>query len=75
MTPQEKAQELITKYESFFSIAFSQAGSILRKEKIKQCAIIAVDEILFYLNNTKERCQNWPAFEYYQSVKQEIEKL
>ena len=56
MTAKEKAIELIRK---FYSIGAIQC---------KQCALIAVDEILLgYMGN--------PKVKYWQEVKQEIEKL
>jgi hypothetical protein len=59
MTPKERAKDLVGK----FSIAFIA----------KQCALIAVDEILYSLEyNT---WQNREILEYYEAVKQEIEKL
>ena len=65
MTPKEKAEELMYKY---VWIAYS-----LDKYHQKKCALIAVDEIIHYLEITlgvdKED------FEYWYEVKQEIEKL
>jgi hypothetical protein len=63
MTPKEKAKELVDKmYWHFRTIADSDI--------CKQCALIAVDEIIkeHYPQDIK-RC------EYWQEVKQEIEKL
>ena len=71
MTPKEKADELIRKMTVDFSIEFEQS---------KLCALIAVDEILnnclfeiyyscgFLTLETKHK-------EYWQEVKQEINKL
>jgi len=61
MTPKEKAKELVDKFKlkhKFFTNSFI-------KTTAKQCALIAVDEIL------KLRT----AISYWQEVKQEIEKL
>jgi hypothetical protein len=62
MTPQEKAQELVEKFNKneklFHSIDFYQA---------KQCALIAVNEIL-------DVCKTYLS-PYYLEVKKEIEKL
>ena len=59
MTPKEKAQELVNKYLQVYDGRVIQA---------KQCALIAVDEILsaigFNIND-----------EYWFEVKQELEKL
>lgn len=62
MTPKEKAKELVLKYYLLIpmnTISFA-----------KQCALIAVDEILnlYWLHDKK-------GFDYWQEVKQEIEKL
>lgn len=69
MTPKEKAQELINK---FIEPAKSYYSDIEWKEKnykARQCAIIAVDEILnAHLFDLDEK-------EYWQQVKQEIENL
>jgi len=61
MTPKDKAKELIKKYS-----LLSWKGKEFEFEYYKQCALIAVDEILNkdYYNN-----------EYWQEVKNEIEKL
>lgn len=80
MTPKEKAQELVGKY------VFFAKGKILFQltmESAKQCALIAVDEIIeatnmyqFGISNDKEsippKVVNHP---YWQEVKQEIEKI
>lgn len=65
MTPKEKADELIRKYYSIGAI------------EVKQCALIAVDEIInsnpfesmTFLNGLRSKVPYW------QEVKQEIEKL
>jgi hypothetical protein len=63
MTPKEKAIELV---DSYFTIIDGQVEFKL----IKQCALIAVDEIIKTMH---------PEFgdpiEYWQEVKQEIENL
>lgn len=60
MTPKEKAEELVEKYDETLTYLES-------KSKAKQCALIAVDEILSLL---------WCAdLEYWNKVKKEIEKL
>lgn len=66
MTPKDKAQELVDKF------GFSFSGIVFNDENFetlgKQCALIAVDEILaiVYLEHQEE---------YWEQVKQEIEKL
>lgn len=72
MTPKQKAKELVDKYDSTLTYLES-------KSKAKQCALIAVDEMIIqngelYLNGTDNiyyRKINNFLFE----VKQEIEKI
>ena len=62
MTPKEKAEDLVLKY------------SILKdghNDLVKQCALIAVDEI----QNTKAVYANDVEYDYWEEVKNEIEKL
>ena len=64
MTQKEKAEELLLKY------------SILKdghNHLVKQCALIAVDEIINALE--EHSWQNLKIINYYQEVKTEIEKL
>jgi hypothetical protein len=60
MTPKEKAIYLVNKFLQIYDGRVSKA---------KQCALIAVDEILWLLNH------NQIDTDYYKEVKQEIEKL
>jgi len=68
MTPKEKAKELIGKYVFLTVKDFSDKNF----EQTKQCALIAVDEAIeeSYLVD-KTYCRQ----EYWEEVKQEIEKL
>jgi hypothetical protein len=61
MTPKEKAQELFDKY-------FEVTNNYYQA---KQCALIAVDEIL----DTIKWCIGDSQVEYWQEVKKEIEAL
>ena len=63
MTEKEKANELI--------VNFSDVGLITSIEA-KQCALIAVDEILNVIEDERKGF-NWK--DYYKEVRQEIEKL
>ena len=58
MTPKEKAQELFTKFSS----------NTVHYDAAKQCALIAVDEIIKIIHTNMED-------KYWQEVKQEIENL
>jgi len=69
MTPKEKAEQLVSKYYIFNHIGNGHA---------KKCALIAVDEILPIVQSYEEALspsQTSDEYEYWQEVKQEIEKL
>ena len=83
MTPKEKAEELVNAIEH-------KTYSLLKDEQSKQCALIAVDEILKseprYPSNVDwddagathqyyYEAQREEAARYWEEVKQEIEKL
>jgi hypothetical protein len=66
MTPKEKAEELVQKFRISKAITESYA---------KQCALIAVDEIL-KSNPTKINCDGSELnYGYYVQIKKEIENL
>lgn len=65
MTPKEKAIELVNKYWKIGEEEYQD--TILNWEESKQCALIAVDEILETCYLEKE----W----FFEEVKQEIENL
>ena len=67
MTPKQKAKELVNKFKNR-SIELGESHSQLLAEAN---ALIAVDEILDYLKDNGFSTQ----IEYWQEVKQEIEKL
>jgi hypothetical protein len=73
MTPEEKAKELVDK----FSKATDEDGYInLNKFRHKQCALIAVDEILKEIDDCfLQRYDAVDRYYYYKEVKQEIKKL
>lgn len=70
MNPKEKAQDIFDK------MLFCYQGHI-DEYTAKQCALIAVDEILdVWENQQPRRFEEWLGiFQYWQEVKQEIEKL
>jgi hypothetical protein len=79
MTPKEKAEELFTTYRFSLSIPNALLGD-LNDSIAKQCALIAVDEILkteihvaFYWDETTKHIISFQ--EYYKEVKKELEKL
>ena len=69
MTPKEKAEELVERYDETLTYLES-------KSKAKQCALIAVDEIIKSIDFDWMEVQNLESqHRYWQEVKQEIEKL
>jgi hypothetical protein len=66
MTPKEKAQELVEKFRISKAITESYA---------KQCAIIAVDEILKMVDESMQGFLDSDIIAYWKQVKTEIEKL
>lgn len=65
MTPKEKAEELVNAIEN-------KTHSLVKDEEAKICALIAVDEVLNFIYTDAFSYTNE---EYWQQVKQEIEKL
>jgi hypothetical protein len=61
MTAKEKAKELVDKY------SFVEIQNYTSMFEVKQCALIAVDEILICCIGSHE--------DYWQEVKQEIQQL
>jgi len=74
MTSKEKAQELVHKFQELNRSKISDYSRI-EFPTAKQCALIAVDEILKsdWFIPTKEDYVKW--LSYWEEVKQEIEKL
>lgn len=70
MTPKEKAQYLIYKFTPHAYGVWDKNGSKEERYHSKQCALIAVDEIMDAL----EKNGSWN-YDYWQEVKLEIEKL
>jgi hypothetical protein len=67
MTPKEKAEELVKKMYA----VHSNSASDITLHFAKQCALVAVDEMIEELIVTDFANR----FPYWQEVKQEIEKL
>ena len=67
LTPKEKAKELIEKYQ------FVEIANYTSMFEVKECALIAVDEIIDALDFNQ--WQNAKQINYWQEIKQEIEKL
>jgi len=76
MTPKEKANELYSKYDDLLNKDF--INPIVFDNQLKQCALIAVDEILNELDDIRNFTGSKLSLrmiEYFQEVKQEIENL
>jgi len=73
MTPKEKANELYSKFDNLLNKDFMLP--IVYDNQLKECALIAVDEMLnnFLSNRTTEYGRE--RYHFWQEVKQEIEKL
>lgn len=70
MTTQEKAKELINKYDCG---GLSTFGGHSVKEISIQCALIAVDEIIRHTYMGKSKSKNdYNPFEYWQEVKETL---
>jgi|LakMenEpi03Aug12_release.lakeMendotaPanAssembly.Ray.scaffolds.fasta_scaffold332897_3 hypothetical protein len=75
MTPRLKAEDLVDKYYHLFSV---ELENTIDYREAKQCALIAVDEIddIYQKLTPKDDPYYFLLeLEYWQEVKQEIEKL
>jgi hypothetical protein len=72
MSPKEKAESLVEKFESLNSIKMSD-DSRIEYPTARQCALIAVDEVLNALE--EHRWQNRLIMDYWEEIKQEIKSL
>jgi len=70
MTPKEKAKELCDKYATY--VVMWTGGIEVENQNCKQCALIAVDEIIKSLDDVLHPN---PFGQYWNKVKQEIENL
>lgn len=66
MTPSEKANELVVKY-----LRIENSNEWWSKVPAKECALIAVDEIISVIDPKT----NYKTWEFYKHVKQELENL
>jgi len=72
MTPQQKAKELFDKIDT----VIDEWGNYpMCFDTSKQCALIAVDEIMTALTVMPYGMQYLSEIDYWEGVKQEIEKL
>lgn len=71
MTAKEKADELYSKYDDLLNKDFG--NPIVFDNQLKQCALIAVDEILDFMFLSEIENSFW--INYYNKVKQEISNI
>jgi hypothetical protein len=75
MTPKEKANELVNSYRIILMNEDTECGNeILCTSIAKQCALIAVNEMIEFAYNYTDYNEK-STKEYLEKVKQEIEKL
>ena len=71
MTPQEKAIDLVHRFQE--TMFFHVTDERIDINEAKQCSLIAVDEVIEALH--EHHWQNRLIINYWEEVKQEIEKL
>jgi len=69
MTPREKADELYSKYDDLLNMDFM--NPIVLDNKLKQCVLIAIEEIINFGNKAGIR----EPMMYWNKVEQEIDRL
>jgi hypothetical protein len=79
MTPKEKAKELVNAMGITVSYGTNYTGGddipMYRNQYAKQCALIAVDEIIAQIEPSVSMDVISARIKYWREVKQEIEKL
>lgn len=73
MSPKKKAEQLLSHYNSILIDEISHGGA--RGYASYKCALIAVDEILWLLNEIDYDIYSDSEILFYNEVKQELEKL
>jgi hypothetical protein len=72
MTPEEKAEEIFNKYANAI---YQRTLTVMQYEICKQCALIAVDEIIASNPIAFDEDDNCIAKHWWKEVKKEIELL
>ena len=68
MTPKQKAEQLVDQFDEYAEARISDSGrGFDKKYCTKQCALIAVDELIEHTD--------WTEVNYWQEVKQEIQNI
>ena len=75
MTPKEKAIELVQRFTKIETFHIHERVVFMPLPEAKQCALIAVDEILSELTEIPYGLEYLNRLNYWLEVKQEIEKL
>jgi len=75
MTPQKKAQELVDQYMDLSEEREYDTPRDMPKEMAIKCAMIAVDEIIANIEPSVSMDVIEARVNYFQAVKEEIEKL
>jgi hypothetical protein len=73
MTPKEKAEELVDKFMDYSEHRFNINNDLSPVYTAKQCALIAVDEVIEALH--EHHWQNKLIINYWEEVKHEINNL
>lgn len=73
-TPKYKAKELVEKYYNSEQLCSCQIRLIIRNNAI-ECAKIAVDEIINYIDNLEKEHMYGFGLEYWQEVKNELNNI
>lgn len=72
MTPEEKAINLIQKFEGLVAHPFDGKGNIRLSDSVRSAALICCDEVLQSLLNNSTSTE---PYNYWQSVKKNIKSL
>jgi len=78
MTPQEKAKGLVNKFRDYADGIDSETDRFspnIERKNAKQCALIAVDEIIAQIEPSVSIDVISARIKYWKEVKQEIKKL
>jgi len=73
MTPKEKAIEIFDKFR--VKVHDRDGTSAMNEFEAKQCALMAVDEIIKAVNDPDDTFLSKDGVDYWNEVKEEIEKL
>jgi len=75
MTEKEKAEELVENFASGYPIICKMNSRNMYRSESKQCALIAVDEIIQFLTQASEYLQFPEQIKYWLEVQKEIDQL